>query len=305
MLSPKIDTLLEIIHQQSYTKAAKALSLTQPAVSHHVRQLEQSLGVRIFDMEKNKLKLTQEGEIVVKYARRMKALHARMLMDLADAERQMTHIRVGVTHTAESNLIAEALAHYSIENTGITITVSSDTIKNLYDELENFQLDLIIVEDRPSSPGLNSLLLDTDCLVCALSNKNALSHQTMVTIEDLKRQKMILRRAGSATRILFESHLASIGESIDSFDVILEVDNIATIKDLVRKGLGLSILAKSACMDEVKKGKMTILPIENLSMVREMNIVYHKDFSHVDVLQGIVGMYRAAANTFLGTSISK
>lgn len=302
MLSPKIETLLEILHQQSYTKAAKSLSLTQPAVSHHIRQLEQEFGIRIFDQNKGKLQLTPEGEIVVRYARRMKALHNRMLEDLKDAERHLTHIRIGITHTAESNLIVEALAQYSNENSGITITISTNTIKNLYEKLENFELDLIIVENRPASSGLNSLLLDTDCLVCALSNRNALSKQTMVTIEDLKRQKMILRRAGSATRILFESHLASIGESIDSFDVILEVDNIATIKDLIRKGLGISILAKSACMDEAKKGKMTLLPIENLSMIREMNIVYHKDFSHVDVLQGIVGMYHEAARTFLGTT---
>ena len=90
----------------------------------------------------------------------------------------------------------------------------------------------------------------------------------MVTLEDLKREKLILRLPSSGTRKLFESHLVSANESIDNFDIALEVDNIATIKDLVRKDLGVSVLARSACMDEIRKGKITSLPIENLSMIR-------------------------------------
>ncbi len=300
MLNPWVKTLLEVVRQQSYTKAARALSLTQPAVSHHIRQLEQELGIRIFEQgRRGPLQLTREGEIAVRYARRMQTLQGRLLNDLSDAERHLTRIRVGITHTAESNLIAEALAKYSSANPGVTITVSTDTIKKLYDKLENFELDLVIVEDRPDPADFNALLLDTDCLVCAVYNRSPLARQTMVTIAQLKRQKMILRRAGSATRMQFESNLAAIGESIDNFDVILEVDNIATIKDLIRKGLGASILAQSACMDEVKKGKLTVLPIENLSMVRETNMVYHKDFSHPEVLQGILHSYREASRPAL------
>ena len=102
---------------------------------------------------------------------------------------------------------------------------------------------------------------------------------------------MILRLPSSATRVLFESSLESINESIDEFNIILEVDNIATIKDLIRKNMGVSILPKSACMDEVKKKKMTILPIENLSMVREINILYHKNFSHIEMLKNFTRLY--------------
>ena len=69
------------------------------------------------------------------------------------------------------------------------------------------------------------------------------------------------------------------------------MDNIATIKDLIRRNYGISILPRSACMDELKKGKIAVLPIENLSMIREMNILYHHTFKHVDILQDIVKIY--------------
>ena len=75
--------------------------------------------------------------------------------------------------------------------------------------------------------------------------------------------------------------------------MILEVDNIATIKDCIRKDLGISVLARSACMDELRKGKIAALPIENLSMARETNIVYHKDFPYPDILQGILAIYQS------------
>ena len=157
--------------------------------------------------------------------------------------------------------------------------------------LGNYELDLAIVEGGRTDPELSYMMLDTDYLICVMANENPLARQAAVTLPQLKREQMILRLPSSATRALFESTLESIGESIESFDVILEVDNIATIKDLVRKDLGVSILARSACMDELGKGKLTALPIENLNMVRETRIVYHQDFSHLELLQEITRLY--------------
>ena len=88
--------------------------------------------------------------------------------------------------------------------------------------------------------------------------------------------------------------------SLDDFNVILEVDNIATIKDLIRRNFGVSILAKSACMDELKKGKIKVLPVENLSMIREINIIYHKDFAHTDILQDITKLYNEMVRLYQG-----
>ena len=297
MVDPKLETLLTVYEKESFTRAAEALSLTQPAVSHHINLLEKELGIKIFyRRSKGALQLTPDGEIVIRYATRIQALYQRMQQKIDDRSRQMTTLRVGITHTAESNLIAEVLAKYGNSNSGVSISIITDTINNLYDMLSNFQLDLAIVEGRLQEPGINALLLDTDYLVCAISNNNPLSHKGMVTLDDLRREKMILRPATSATRTLFESHLMSLNLSISDFNVVLEVDNIATIKDLIRKDLGVSILARSACMDEWRKGKLTVLPIENLSMIRETNLLYHHDFLHPDVLQEITRIYRETAN---------
>lgn len=292
MLDPKLDTLLLVAEKRNFTRAAQALSLTQPAVSHHISQLEQELGVRLFVRGNGDLMLTPEGETVLRYVRRMKALEKKMAEELQEAGRRLTRLCIGITHTAESSIVAEVLARYTNENPGISITIVTDNINNLYDMLENFELDLAVVEGRSTRPELSALMLDTDYLVCVLANTHPLSRSSMITLDEIRQEKLILRLPNSETRVRFESALAAIGESIADFRVILEVDNVATIKDLIRKNLGISILARSACMDELRKGKLTALPIENLSMTRETNLVYHRDFAHKETLQDILALYK-------------
>ena len=292
MLDPKLDTLLLVAEKRNFTRAAQALSLTQPAESHHISQLEQELGVRLFVRGNGDLMLTPEGETVLLYVRRMKALEKKMAEELQEAGRRLTRLRIGITHTAESSIVAEVLARYTNENPGISITIVTDNINNLYDMLENFELDLAVVEGRSTRPELSALMLDTDYLVCVLANTHPLSRSSMIALDEIRQEKLILRLPNSETRVRFESALAAIGESIADFQVILEVDNVATIKDLIRKNLGISILARSACMDELRKGKLTALPIENLSMTRETNLVYHRDFAHKETLQDILALYK-------------
>jgi DNA-binding transcriptional LysR family regulator len=298
MIDIRLYTLLEVDKYNSYTRAAEHLSLTQPAVTQHIKQLEKELNIKIFSRVGKELKLTKEGNIVLQYARRNIALYERMKQNLLDEQRHVRRLTVGITHTAESNAVAEVLGRYSAQNPGTTITIITDSIKNLYNMLQNYEIDIAVVEGKIQDPGINSLLLDTDSLVLVVSNNNPLAKKSMVTINELKKQPLILRRPSSGTRNLFTAHLESNNMSLNDFNVILEVDNIATIKDLIRRDIGVSILARSACLDELKKGKITVLPIENLSMIREINILYHRDFKHVDILESIIKEYNTVVKFY-------
>ena len=295
MLGTKLQTLLAVAEYKNFTRAAEELNMTQPAVSHHIKQLEQEVNAPLFIRNKSGLKLTPQGEIVVKYARRMNALNGKMYSELQNAQRHLSLLRIGITHTSESNFTAAALAKYSNQRGKLKIILFTDTINNLYDMLENYEIDLAIVDGAYNDSRFSSMLLDTDYLTCVMSVDNPLAKKGVVTLAELKKQKMILRTPASATRTLFESALESNNETIQSFDVTLEVDNIATIKDLIRKDLGVSILPRSACLDELKKKKIAALPIENLSMVRETKIIYNKDFTHTDILNEIIKIYTSNA----------
>lgn len=287
-LEQKALSIVKIAELGSFSKAAEALCLTQPAISQHVRSVEEEFGVKLFDREHNDCKLTANGKIVVKYLRRMISLSNNMIQAINDEKTKVTSISVGITHTVESSRIIEAVAGYANKNNSLSIKVISDSSDNLYKLLKNYEIDFMIIDGNINDSSLTHVLLGTDCLSLVTSPTHALASHNIVTIEELKSESLILRLPGSNTRHLFDQALKEHNLSIDNFNVILEIDNIATIKDLVRRDMGVSVLAKSACLDELKKGKVALLDIENLSMIRETNIVYAKDFEHPEVIQGVV-----------------
>lgn len=293
MIDPKLRTMLSVAETLNLTKSAKELSLTQPAVSQHIKSIEETLGVKLFTRTNKGLKITSQGVIVVNYAKKMNGLYSLMIQQLKDEQHSVRHITVGVTPTAESNMISQVLALYSTQNPSVRITIISDTINNLYIKLKEFEIDFAIIEGVITDPDLISILLDTDYLVMAAANENPISKYPMVSIDRLKKERLILRLPNSGTRTLFETALLSRGETIEAFNIILEMDNLNTIKELVKSNFGVTIISKNACIDDVRKDRFQTVPIENLSMIREINIVYPRDFIHGDILSAIVDIYHA------------
>lgn len=291
LIDQKLISFMKIVDTNSFTKAADALALTQPAVSQHIHNLEEELGVKLFIRNHNQLRLTANGEIVEKYARRLLAISNNLTQSLKDEKENVSSLTVGITHSVESSQIVEALAEYSNQSKGLTIKVVTDTVENLHKMIRNYELDFLIINGKLKDSKLNYMTMDTDCLVLAVSPTHRLASQNTVTLEELKKEKLILRLPTSNTISLFDQALNQNNLSVSDFDVVLEMDNIATIKDLIRQNFGVSVLSKSACMDEIRKGKLIGLPIENLSLIRDINIIYPKDYENLQTIQDIVELY--------------
>lgn len=297
MLDPKLYSLLAVESAGNFTRAAERLSLTQPAVSQHIHALEQDLGVRIFDRVNNAVKLTHEGKIVVKYAKRMIALQENMKSELENEKLQIGSLTVGITHTAESNAIAETLARYAQYHENVTVRLITGTADKLCEKLKNYEIDLAIIDGKKPDPNMRYLMLDTDNLTLIVSPNHRLATRESVTIADLKQERLILRLPHSTTRRLFASALECNGMSLNEFNVVLEMDSIATIKDLIRRDFGVSVLARSACMDEIGKQKLIALPIEGIPMMMETDLVYAPDFDHPGLLKEIMRCYNETQRT--------
>lgn len=85
----------------------------------------------------------------------------------------------------------------------------------------------------------------------------------------------------------------SHSESIRSLNVIMEMDSVATIKELVALGMGITVIAHSACREEELAGRLAVIPIENARMMREINMVHHKSFTHTEILEEFRRIYTA------------
>lgn len=291
MLNQKLYTLLAVSETKNITQAAEKLNLTQPAVSQHIKALEQEFSTKIFNRTDSGLKITEDGKLIVKFAKRADALYQALVEDLKDSKKRVKHFTIGVTQSAEMGMIAEILATLCAEKKGTNITLISDTIINLYSKLKNYMIDFAIIDGRMQNPGFNSVLLATDNLMLVVSNKHPFAKKSIVTLDELKKENLILRPSTSGTRQLFESHLKSNNESIDNFNILMEIDSVNTIKGLVKHGFGVSILAKSLLTSDIAKGKLKAVPIANLSMIREINIIYPKSFDSMEILNDITRLY--------------
>ncbi len=291
MLDQKIYTLLKVAETGNYTRAGKELNLTQPAVSQHIHQLEKMLGIRIFQRVGNRIVVTKEGQSVVDCARTMLSAYQNLQRQLKNEASGVTSLTIGITHTVESNRISEVFAKYASQNPGATIKLITGTKEKLRSQIKNLELDFAIIDGRINDPTLQSMQLDMDSLVLVTAPDHPLAGQGVVTVNDIKKAPMILRLPNSATTDLLTATLQSQNMSLEEFNVILEMDNIATIKDLVIRGYGVSVLPKSACLSEIRRKKLAAIPVENLSMIREINIIYRKEFKHPELFSEFVRIY--------------
>ena len=290
-IDQKAISLLKVAELGNFTKAAQELCVSQPAISNHIKIEEEALGFRIFERTPYGIRPTKKGAIVLKYLSRMNSIANSLKQAIAENKLTTTSLSVGITHTVESSFVVEAIAKYLRDSTDISIKIISDTTESLYKMLNNNVLDFIIMEGMYDDPELRNVVLGTDSLVLVTSPENPLAGKSLVSLDELQHENLIMRLPGSNTVQTFLRAIKDRNRTLNDFNIILEIDSIATIKDLIRRNFGVSILGKSVCLDEVRKGKLAILDIENISMIREINLVYPKDFEYTETIRGIVRCY--------------
>lgn len=291
-MDTKFETLLSFSETRSYTRTAQLLGLTQPAVSQHIRSLEKEYECRLVHRTETGMQLTPQGELVVRYARQIVGLYRSLAQRMEDYRRCEGGITVGLTHSAESHIMAQVLASCCAERKDISFTIHTGAVGSLSEMLRSGEIDLAVVEGEcPNDEELTSVLLDTDNLMLALAPDHVLAGNEFVTLDEMKQENLILRLPDSGTRNLFLSELESQNMSLADFRVTMQVDNIATIKELIMSRFGVSVLARSVCLKEIQSGQLILLPIQGLRMSREVRLVYRKDFRNTDVLEQLIQTY--------------
>ena len=148
MIDAKIRTLLAVAGSGSYTRAAEQLCLTQPAVSHHIHQLEEEYGIKIFFRDKKALHVTDEGAVLIKYARRAAGISNMARQAIEDIQRQVTHLNIGMTQTVGENTMPQVIGLYCEEHPHVRINICTDTINNIYTMIKSYELDIGIVKEN-------------------------------------------------------------------------------------------------------------------------------------------------------------
>lgn len=285
------ETLAAVRQYSSYTMAGEVLALTPSAVSQQIHSIENELNLKLFVKNGSRIQPTKECDIISEYIEKINELCKKMNDDLEFSKKHMRHITIGITPSLENGTLSKILINYSGQESDIQITIVTDSSAVLYEMLKNYAVDIAVVEGEFPENDFSSVILDTDYLVAAVSNSNPLSEKEMITVDELKKEKLILRSADSGTRVLFEANLNKAGYSIKDFNVMMEAESVATIKKLVESNCGVSVLSHKACKTDAEKGKFRVLPFCNMQMTRKINIFYRKDFGYDELLQKVQLLY--------------
>ena len=288
MIDERLLSLYILSKEKNYTKTANTLNLTQPAISHHIKSLEKEYNQKLIVKKGKNLTLTPAGEILVQYYDKLKSLDVRMNEDITNINSLNKFIDIGITLTAGEYLIPSILNIIIKSIPNISINFHTDNMEKIYKGVKNDVLDFAIIEGQfPKETSINSFLLAEDEMILVTSPSHTFKNMKKINRLLLQKERLILRERKSNTRTLIEEFLNNNGDSISRYNVMLELENINLIKELVSQNYGVSILPRSVCQQEIKKGKLIEVELEDFHIHRGIYIVYKNKCAYLNICQEI------------------
>lgn len=262
----RVLTFHEAAETLNFSAAAQKLSITQPAVSAQIHNLEEDLGVKLFNRVGKNISLTEAGEVLRGYSRRIFRLleEAGAVMDDLRLVRRGT-LKIGTTTTYAGHIMPPLLSRFKAEFPMVKVVLHEGSSLDIAKRVAKLELEVAVVAYSGALKNVQFELLRQEELVLVLPPGHPLAAHQSIPAKSLAREKFILREKGSSTRLitrdLFRRHRINP-------PVVFETSNVDFIKEQVANGMGLSFLTRSAVSDELASGRMATvwLKEENLKL---------------------------------------
>lgn len=285
----EIDQLLvffQVARLGSFTKAAKELYLTQPAVSAQVARLEQRLKVKLVERVGHRVFLTEAGNLVFSYADQVEQFRS-TLEDLARAVTEMdTHLvgklSVGASNTIGIYVLPSVMGRFKRQHPDVEMVLDVGISRNIVEGLVANRYDFALIEGPTKSPEIvtDHFTEDQLCLIVARDHPWARRTAEGVTIRDVQTQPFIGHREGSGTQTTIEREFQRRGLEIECS---MAIDSPEAVKKVVEAGLGVSMVSKLIVQQEVERGVLVVVPVRDGDFRRRFKIAWRrgKRFSRV------------------------
>ena len=274
----RLEIFVKVAELGSFSRAAQALSLTQPTVSEHVRALEDELGVQLLDRLGRGAATTRAGHLLLGYAQRMLTLarEARQAIDQFQGRLSGELIIGGSTIPGEYVLPA-LVGQFKAKQAEISIVLLIGDSRQVTEWVEDGRVELGVVGARPGQRFLEARELMTDELVVVVPAEHAWARRQNVTLAEVQAEPMVVRERGSGSRQALEQALGEAGTSLAAFKLVGEMGSTQAIKQAVRAGVGVSLISRRAVEDECRAGVVWCLTIERLDVQRAFYLITHRD----------------------------
>lgn len=276
MLDFRHKTFLTLYSCKSFTKAAELLHITQPAVSQHIKYLEEFYGCKLFDTSNRKIRLTHQGKLLKEFALTVFSDSKHFKENISSVNTDTMQFSFGATLTIGEYVMPEILSCLLVKYPKMKIHMSVANTQVLLERLNNGELDFIVVEGLFDKSEYDSTLFDLERFIPVCSPQSEFANKE-VSFQEITKSRLILRERGSGTREIFENILQKNNYSLHAFEKVIEIGNMAAIKKMVSNGLGITFLFEAAAKSELEDESLSIINIPDFSEQREFNFVLLKD----------------------------
>ena len=266
----QLETFAEVARQQSFTRAAETLHLTQPAVSIQIRQVAETIGLPLFEQNGREIALTAAGEELLTTVRDLDDAWNRFESAIDDLKGfKRGKLRVGLVTTAK-HFLPRMLGDFYRRYPDIDIQLEIANRQGIVERLLGNQDDLYVMSYPPTNLDIVSHpFLDNEYVVLAPEAHWAVGKA--LTLQELATEPFLLREQGSGSRHVIDQHMRDTGIQLK---VRLSLASNEAIRELVASGMGLTVLSRQALGDRPGHDGLAILDVAGFPLKRQWNVVH-------------------------------
>jgi DNA-binding transcriptional LysR family regulator len=257
-----------VAERRSFSRAAEALYISQPAVSRAVQELEDQVGTPLLDRSHRAFTLTEAGSLLYPYAQRLFAIEQAAetaLEQLQGLERG--HLALGASHTTGTYLLPPLLSRFHRRYPGVQLSLEIANTQTVIEKLHTQPLDLAFVEGPVKEKDLLVTPWRTDSLVAIAPPGHPLAAKQPVTLKQLAAEPYVQRESGSGTREIVDEVFRQRGLELN---VAIELSSNQAVKQAVSAGLGVSIVSNATIALEVSAGTLMVLAVRDVDFRRTL-----------------------------------
>jgi DNA-binding transcriptional LysR family regulator len=295
------DRRLQVFHavakHLSFTKAAEALCMTQPAVTFQIRQLEEHFNTRLFDRTHGRISLTPAGVVAFAHAERILALTAELDSRLREMGGQVAGpLMIGASTTIADFLLPQILGEFKAAHPGVSPSLFVGNSEAVQERLGARALDIGFIEGDSYLPSLAGERLCSDELQVVCAPGHPLARCRSVAAGVLIEHAYLSREQGSGTREVIDHYLRRAGIEPGALQVMMEASSLEALKGLVAAGMGFAITSRISVVKEVRLGLLVRIPLSP-PLTRQLTAVYPRE----RIQSGLVGAFAQFAKRRLDT----
>jgi DNA-binding transcriptional LysR family regulator len=294
----QLEMFVAMVEEGSAHRAAQRVFRTQPAVSMAVRKLEQEIGFPLFDRSnRNAYVLTETGEVLFEYAKRILNLRDEAVMTLKQLHNlQSGRIRIGANESTSLYLLPHLILAFREQYPKIKVEVFRQSSAQLPRELRQRNLDFAILSFLPDDTELEATPIMKDELALVASPQHWLAGRERTHIRELGAESFIAHNVHSPSR---DKVIEAFKRFQTPLNITIEITTIETIKRFAAMNLGIGFVPLMCVREEVERGELIVVPVDGFHYERTLWAVRRRTDAHSHAAQAFMKVLDAVAEKLL------